>query len=63
MNTFSINIDGSVCGWLLANQTMQQGEHLPPLNVFNISITILSGHQVGGTYLAVCHLIILVRHV
>ena len=63
MNTFSINIDGSVCGWLLANQTMQQGEHLPPLNVFNISISNFSGHQVGGTYLTVCHLIILVHDI
>ena len=48
-----------VCGGLLANQTMQQGEHLPPLNVSNISIRNLSGHQVGGIYLTVCHLIFL----
>ena len=59
MNTFSISIDGSVCGGLLANQTMQPGEYLPPLNVSNISIMNLSGHQVGGTYLTVCHLILL----
>ena len=31
MNTVSISIDGSVCGGLLANYIMQQGEHLPPL--------------------------------
>ena len=58
MNTLSISIDGSVCGGLLANQTMQQGDHLPPLNVSNISIRNLSGHQVGGTYCTVYHLIL-----